>query len=186
MRMLRKTVEAAVHDLSFVWHFLEETRKLVPLWLRWVVAAVGLGLAVATFGFLPLFALGMKVDSWQDFVHSVCGPFCHQYYVRSFQVGATVFPLCARCTGMWLGITLGAAVAMRYRAQHRYWTGGVLAVLALSASAWDWLRENAGGEPNAWARAGFGFLLFVGVMWVVSYDVLGLLVRGVRWVRGTC
>lgn len=38
---------------------------------------------------------------------------CHQRPERSFRVGAVPMPVCARCTGLYLGVVIGLAVALR-------------------------------------------------------------------------
>ena len=134
------------------------------------------GLSVATFGYLALVAMGVDVSGWNSFVYDTCSLFCHQKDERSFHLAGYPFPLCARCTGMWLGITLGVAFAMFHRPSHRWWTGSLIALLATSASAFDWLRESSGGDPSAWARAVFGTILFLGFTFAVSFDILAVIV----------
>jgi len=172
-----------VHHLTFVSRRLAEARALVPPWSRWAVAMFAIALAVTTFGYLALRTIGIDASGWGSWVYEICRPLCHQNPARSFHVSTYVFPLCARCTGMWLGITLGAAMAMLYRPRHCFLIGGLITVVGTAASAVDWLREGAGGTPSAWARAVFGFLLFLGVMLAVSYDVLAVLALFGRWIR---
>ena len=155
--------------------FLSEAGNTVPLWARWFVGVVAVGLVIATFGYLPLHAAGFEVSGWSLFVDNACHPLCHQIVGRSFQVSGYVFPLCARCTGMWIGITLGCAMAMVYRPANRNWVGAVVAVIGFAASALDWVREGSGGTPSEWARAVFGFVLFWGVTHAVAFDSLAVL-----------
>ncbi len=169
--------------VTLLFEHLEQARHAVPRWSRWLVVVVAVGLALATFGHLPLLAVGLDLSAWDAFVHDTCGPFCHQDPARSFHMSAHVFPLCARCTGMWLGITLGVALAMLYRPAHRWWSGSLLAVAATAASAFDFLREESGGTPSEWVRAVLGFLLFLGVTLVVSFDTLAVLAACLGWVR---
>ncbi|HPB98660.1 MAG TPA: DUF2085 domain-containing protein, partial [Polyangiaceae bacterium] len=78
-------------------HALEQARNAVPSWSRRLVLVIAVGLALATFGHLPLMALGVDLEAWHGFVTGMCGPFCHQDPGRSFQWAGVVFPLCARC-----------------------------------------------------------------------------------------
>ena len=62
---------------------------------------------------------------------------CHRIDLRSFHLGARPLPLCARCTGMFLG----ALVAFAYYALRRtkaslYPTGGVLAAIIVLGLTW--------------------------------------------------
>jgi uncharacterized membrane protein len=180
---LSPRIFANVSVVTLLIEHLERARQAVPQWSRWLVVIVTVGLALATFGHLPLLAMGLDLSVWEAFVHDTCGPFCHQDPGRSFHLSAHVFPLCARCSGMWLGITLGVALAMLYRPAHRWWSGAVLAVAATAASAFDFLREESGGTPSEWVRAVLGFLLFLGVTLAVSFDTLAVLSAIVQWIR---
>ncbi len=62
---------------------------------------------------------------------------CHRIDLRSFHLGARPLPLCARCTGMFLG----ALVAFAYYALRRtkaslFPTGGVLAAVIVLGLTW--------------------------------------------------
>jgi uncharacterized membrane protein len=148
-----------------------------------LVAGVALAITLATWVHLPLMAIGLKIPGWEAFVFDTCDPFCHQLPMRSFHLAGHAFPLCARCTGMWLGITLGVALAMIAVPRHRWWSGVLLAVAATAASGFDFLREQSGGTPDAWVRATLGFLLFIGVTLAVSFDTLAVLSALGRFVR---
>ena len=162
---------------------LDHARQHVPRWARMLVIGVALAITLATWVHLPLMAIGLKMPGWEAFVFDTCDPFCHQLPFRSFHLAGHIFPLCARCTGMWLGITLGVALAMIVVPRHRWWSGVLLAVAATAASGFDFLREQSGGTPDAWVRATLGFLLFIGVTLAVSFDTLAVLSALVRFVR---
>jgi uncharacterized membrane protein len=144
---------------------------------RDVVIACALALTLATWGYLPLALLGLPVERWESFVFDACGPFCHQMPSRSFHVASHTLPLCARCTGMWLGITLGVVMGLLVKARRRWLMGSLVALTATLVSGVDKLRENAGGASQPWIRAIFGLLLFLGVTWAVSEGALGLIAR---------
>src|SRR5512137_462061 len=61
---------------------------------------------------------------------------CHQIPERSFHVGAFVLPLCARCSGMYLGAVTGLvfqALVGWKRARLPHWS--ILAVLGIFVAA---------------------------------------------------
>jgi uncharacterized membrane protein len=147
------------------------------------VLVSALVLTLATWVHLPLAAVGLPLPAWEAFVFDTCGPFCHQDPSRSFHLAGHVFPLCARCSGMWFGITLGVALAMLFVARHRWWIGLLVAIVATAGSGFDFLREESGGTPSAWVRAILGFFLFLGVTLAVSFDVLAVLVASGRYLR---
>ena len=53
--------------------------------------------------------------------HLVGYAICHQIPNRSFSLGGHILPLCARCTGTYLGIAIGLATValLRPRARRR-------------------------------------------------------------------
>lgn len=175
-----------VRIVSCLQHRLHNARQNVPRWSRWLVVVIAIGLTLGTWIYLPLQAIGWDLPRWEAFIFETCDPFCHQIAARSFHVAGHVFPLCARCTGMWLGITLGVAFAMVRVLRHRWWIGTGMAVLATAASAFDFLREESGGTPSALARSLLGFLLFIGVTIAVSFDTLAVLAGLARFVRRLC
>ncbi len=62
---------------------------------------------------------------------------CHRIDLRSFHLGLRPLPLCARCTGMYLGGLLGLTYfALRHPRVVRYPARPIVAVLALFALAW--------------------------------------------------
>lgn len=102
-----------------------QTRQVV--WKYLIVIAAGLVL----IGWLlntPAGVLG-KADAIGYAV-------CHRIDVRSFHMGATQLPLCARCTGMYLGVVLGLAYQWaigRKRSGMPHWS--VLGFLAIFLAA---------------------------------------------------
>ena len=171
-----------VSFLHPLFQHLNQARRLVPRWARTLVVLVAVALPLATFGHLPIIAAGLELPGWEAFVFETCGPFCHQMPSRCFHLAGHSFPLCARCTGMWLGITLGVAFAMIVVPKGRWWHGTLIAVVFTAASGFDFLREESGGTPYPWVRAVLGFFLFVGVTLAVSFDILALLSAIGRWV----
>ena len=72
---------------------------------------------------------------------------CHRIDGRSFHLGDRQFPLCARCTGMYLGALLG-----------------VVGMVLLG-------RGRAGGMPSRWVMVTlFGFMALLGIDGLNSYS----------------
>jgi uncharacterized membrane protein len=70
--------------------------------LRWLIILVTLGLLVTWLWLTPPGVFG-KADAIGYAV-------CHRIEARSFHIGNIQFPLCARCTGQYLGAMSGLAV----------------------------------------------------------------------------
>ncbi len=85
----------------------EALRSALPLTGRGLIfIAVGL-LLVGWLWNTPAGLLG-KADALGYAV-------CHRIDVRSFHLGERQLPLCARCTGMYLGAMLGLVFQVRHR-----------------------------------------------------------------------
>jgi uncharacterized membrane protein len=87
--------------------------------------------------------------AWTTGVYLVGGRVCHQRPERSFHTSGVAWPVCARCSGIYLGAAagawLGALVALRR------WTrdAGVRAMLAFASlpTALTWIAERAFDVP---------------------------------------
>ena len=150
---------------------------------RLVVALVAFALCLATFGPALAGAAGLDLHSIEALVSRACSPFCHQAPSRTFWIAGHALPLCARCSGMWIGITLGVAVGVAAAFKHRWSVGTCAAVLAFALSGIDHLREQSGQPDWPCARFTLGLLLFLGVTLAVSFDALALLLAALRWAR---
>jgi uncharacterized membrane protein len=92
---------------------------------------------------------------------------CHQLPARTFHLWSAQLPVCARCTGIYLGAALGAVAA-----QGRSAPVGIRARPALIGSALPTLATLAfewttGITPANWIRALAGLPLGAAVAWVV-------------------
>jgi uncharacterized membrane protein len=113
---------------------------------------------------------------WHPFALAVYGlgsAICHQHADRSFHLFAAQLPVCARCTGIYLGAAIAAVayvvsgfsrtrVTVRLKADTTY-VRVILAVAALPALltlAYEW---TTGDVPSNWVRAASGVVLGVGV-----------------------
>ncbi len=112
---------------------------------------------------LPPHALLAKADK-------VGFAICHQIPERSFFLGGRQLPLCARCTGTFLGAVLGLVVILLLRRSraHRLPPPAVLALLVAFIGVWgfDGLNSYLTFFPNAphlyeprnWLRMSTGML----------------------------
>jgi hypothetical protein len=94
---------------------------------------------------------------------------CHQLPERSFHAWAVQLPVCARCTGVYVGAALAAAVAVTGRHVSR----PVAALMAGGApTAATLVYEWTTGDPlSNWARAATGVLLGGSVMAVLLAEM---------------
>jgi len=94
--------------------------------------------------------------TWASVVYLAGGQVCHQRPERSFETAGVAWPVCARCTGLYLAAPFGAFLALgRFRSQARgSWMAQPLALVALAAVptaltlAWEW--GGLGTPPNPW------------------------------------
>ncbi|HEY3359442.1 MAG TPA: DUF2085 domain-containing protein [Polyangia bacterium] len=154
---------------------LARLRAGVPRGARIGVAGLALALALVTFGPALGRGAGLAAPGWERLTAAACRPFCHQLPRRSLAVDGHALPLCARCTGMWLGILAGAAAGAFWAPRRRYLGGLGLAALAFAASWGEAAREAAQRVSWPWARLGLGFVLFAGLVLAVAGDALALL-----------
>lgn len=97
---------------------------------------VTIGVIVAFVTVLTLWLLGTP-SGLSGKLTAVGYAICHQIIARSFLIGGDPMPLCARCTGIYLGVTTGwllMQIAGRSRAAHMPGRG-VAAVLSLAVVA---------------------------------------------------
>ena len=80
---------------------------------------------------------------------------CHQRPERSFFVHGQQMPVCARCTGLYLGAALAGPVALLLAAPLASARARRLLVAAAVPTALTWTLEVAGLAPmsNAWRFA---------------------------------
>lgn len=163
---------------------LDRLRGGVTVTQRAIFAAAFLALLFATFGPMLALAAGIETPGWERLVYETSGPFCHQLPERSFVLHNHVFPLCTRCTGMWIGITAGIALGLIVPIRRRWALGLGTFALGMALSELDHLREESWGGPGwPWVRFWLGLALFAGLTVAVSFDCLALLAGGARWLR---
>jgi uncharacterized membrane protein len=77
---------------------------------------------------------------------------CHRIDTRSFHLGTRQLPLCARCTGMYLGAVLGLvyqAILRPHRSGAPHWVAIALSSLFIVAFGIDGLNSYLHFFPNA-------------------------------------
>ena len=92
-------------------------------------------------------------------VYAVGARVCHQRPERSFEMAGVPWPVCGRCTGLYLSAGLMALVGLVTGAAHlpspasRAWR--VIFILAALPTAISWAAERLGaGDPSNLVRAG--------------------------------
>lgn len=110
-------------------------------------------------------------------VYAVGHIVCHQLPARSFHLWTASLPVCARCTGIYLGAAIAAIVlsAVRGRRGEATMTGSgdveprhvLLAALAPTAATliFEW---TTGVTPSHWIRALAGAPLGAAVAWAIG------------------
>jgi uncharacterized membrane protein len=95
---------------------------------RWVLFGVAIALTVTWLFLTPRGLLG-KADA-------VGYAVCHQIEARSFQINGRSFPLCARCSGLFLGALLGLIYQVIQGRKGRMPPLGASLFFGLLAFAW--------------------------------------------------
>lgn len=153
---------------------------------RWLVGstAVVTGVRVVAAA-IVLLVVGMPLwEAWGfgDAVRTAFAPYCHQRFDRSFAVAGVVLPLCARCTGLWLGALGGALLLPLVRSPRAIPRLRVLAWAAVPM-ALDLAAEHAAGlGPHAVSRALTGMCLGAAIVGFV----IPALVRAGEEIQGRC
>lgn len=74
---------------------------------------------------------GSHADTgWSAVVYAAASLVCHQRFDRSFQTAATQWPVCGRCSGLYLAAPFGAVVGLVVRER---WRGSVRVWLVVAA-----------------------------------------------------
>jgi uncharacterized membrane protein len=88
---------------------------------------------------------------------------CHQLPARSFHLWGAQMPVCARCTGLYLGAAV-VAIALTFRSTDKFAIGPsaarrLLVVAALPTIATLVIEWSTGHMPSNWIRAATGVCL---------------------------
>lgn len=106
-------------------------------------------------------------------IYEMGGIVCHQRPERSFLLGSVPLPVCARCTGMYLGAAMaalvtvvGARIGGRSDIERR--TSRLVLAVAAAPALLTLVYEWASGHtPSNELRASSGVLVGFGVAWVL-------------------
>jgi uncharacterized membrane protein len=138
---------------------------LVAVPVVWIVALV-----VAVFvASRP--SVGVPVYAVSAAVYEIGSLVCHQLPQRSFYFWGAQLPVCARCTGIYVGAAASALVAARMGdgLQREFWDRAkelflLSAMPTLVTLIYEWF---SGRMPGHWIRAAAGFPLGAIVMLIV-------------------
>ena len=93
---------------------------------------------------------------------------CHQIPQRSFHLWMTSLPVCARCTGIYIGAAV-TAIALRGRFVAPRWNPKIVLLAAFVPTAATLVFEwTTGVMPSHWIRAAAGLPLGVAVAWAIG------------------
>ena len=135
-----------------------------------------LGASTAWLALIPLAAFAASRPAAPSSIYALAagvyavGHFvCHQLPARSFHLWGVQLPVCARCTGVYVGaaataiaLTLGRRRVQTDRARLVF----VLAVLPTAATlVFEW---TTGVTPSNWIRAIAGLPLGAAVAWAIG------------------
>ena len=104
---------------------------------------------------------------------------CHQKPERSFKFRGKQFPICARCTGILIGLFLGIFVAIMF-GTLRWW---VILLFPLPGAIDGIIQQKTPYESNNILRLLTGVLMGIGIIyffiyWHVSAEYLAKKVLG--------
>jgi len=102
-------------------------------------------------------------------IYGVGSIVCHQLPERSFHLWSAQLPVCARCTGLYLGAALAAVrSAKASRLPSGLQGARTIVIVALIPSLATLVYEWTTGEvPSNWIRFAAGLPLGVVVSWLV-------------------
>ena len=100
-------------------------------------------------------------------VYTIGRVVCHQLPARSFHLWSTSLPVCARCTGVYLGAAATAIALIRIPAPRV--NPRILLLLAFLPTAATLVFEwTTGITPSNWIRALAGLPLGAAVAWAIG------------------
>jgi uncharacterized membrane protein len=148
---------------------------------RWAFLASAIGWAAA----LPIAAWltarpSAPVSAFALAVYALGGVVCHQLPERSFHLWSVQMPVCARCTGIYVGGAIAAVASIvtvrltgpsRVEGQPRAKSTLLLSALPTVATlVFEWTTGQAPANP---IRAVAGFPIGAAVVWVILSAIRG-------------
>ena len=152
--------------------------------IAWPVAAFSAG-AVAWASAIPVAAVvlaSLPAGGFPRLVASaiyVAGAVvCHQKPERSFSLAGQHLPVCARCTGIYVGAAMAVfalagfagghrSAARRFDARRARQIGLAAVIPTLVTLAWEWISGTA---PSNALRAAAGLPIGVVIAWIVWWS----------------
>ena len=131
--------------------------------------------AVAWAAAIPLAALvasrpGAAAFAFAYSIYAIGHVVCHQIPERSFHFWATQLPVCARCTGIYLGAAVAVVAPGVSRARLAAFFSNprtMLIAAAIPTSATLGYEWTTGEMPANWVRALAGLPLGAAVAWII-------------------
>jgi uncharacterized membrane protein len=116
-------------------------------------------------------SVGVPVYVLSAAVYEIGSLVCHQLPKRSFYFWGAQLPVCARCTGIYVGAAASALVATRMgeAPQRQLWDRAkeLLLLGAMPTAVTLFYEWFSGSMPGHWIRAAAGFPLGAIVMLIV-------------------
>lgn len=124
-------------------------------------------------------------DGWLGILHAIGYSVCHQIPSHSFSIGNSSFPLCARCTGLYLGAFIGLVILIPLGRKSGIPSRPVILLMLLFVIAWlvdgansffsDLLNQVILYPPNNTLRLltgfGMGFSVAITLGTLINYTV---------------
>jgi uncharacterized membrane protein len=118
------------------------------------------------------------VPMWTALVYAVSSKICHQRPERSFHTADVAWPVCARCSGLYLAAPFGAAALLFTRRRSRgaglqplgaqglqpLWIFGLATVPTALTLFWEW---GGMGTPSNLIRLSTALPLGAAIMWLL-------------------
>ena len=119
---------------------------------------------------LPALATDPALSGLSQMAYLLFDPFCHQLALRSFHINGVQLAVCARCTGVYLGLFTGGLIFMFLKKPMPKTLLLPMALLAL-----DGLLNFAGIiNTPAWGRFGIGLCAGIAGGWLLGFGVSDL------------
>jgi uncharacterized membrane protein len=125
-----------------------------------MLARVLVGVAIA-WPLVAAAALWQRVSPptepvWSSLVYAAASRICHQRPERSFQTHDVSWPVCARCSGLYIAAPFAAFIAFRRRKldairRHAFWIVAAASVPTIVTLLWEW--GGLGTPSNMWRFA---------------------------------
>jgi uncharacterized membrane protein len=141
--------------------------------MRWVRRALVVG-SPAWAGALPLatFAAAQVHPSPAAYlgtlaIYAIGGAVCHQLEPRSFHLWGHQMPVCARCTGIYVGAAVGAVLAAQRERALRLSPRWIVGLAAAPLAASVLVERIAGVSMSNSVRCATGIVAGLAVAWVL-------------------